>query len=111
MVLYLQVRQLNSWNFDLSNVRVVLALLMSVGVVTHVHLKLNTDKVKDPKWLIYLTNQVVIHYKSSVKTFPGNSLVDYPLHPTCLAGSLDKEQVLVGKLLHLKRIFQAFKIG
>ena len=110
MVLYLQVRQLNSWNFDLSNVRVVLALLMSVGVVTHVHLKLNTDKVKDPKWLIYLTNQVRIHYKSIVKTFPGNCFVDYPLHPTCLAGLLGKVQVLIGELLLLKGILQAFKV-
>ena len=79
--------------------RVVLALLMSVGVVTHVYLKVNTVKVKDPKWLIYLTNQVRIHYKSIFKTFPGNCLVDYPLHPTCLAGPLGKVQVVVGELL------------
>ena len=91
--------------------RIVLALLMSVVVVTHVYLKVNTVKVKDPKWLIYLTNQVRIHYKSIVKTFPGNCLVDYPLHPTCLAGPLGKGQVLVGELLHLKGIFQAFKVG
>ena len=81
--------------------RIVLALLMSVVVVTHVYLKVNTVKVKDPKWLmlIYLTNQVRIDYKSIVKTFPGNCLVDYPLHPTCLAGPLGKMQVVVGELL------------
>ena len=37
--------------------RVVLALLMSVGVGTHVYLKVNTQ---NPQWLIYMTNQVRI---------------------------------------------------
>ena len=76
--------------------RVMLALLMSVGVGTHVYLKVNTQ---NPQWLIYMTNQVRIHYKSIVKIFRGNCLVDYPLHPTCLAGPLGKVQVVVGKLL------------
>ena len=37
--------------------RVMLALLMSVGVGTHVYLKVNTQ---NPQWLIYMTNQVRI---------------------------------------------------
>jgi len=37
--------------------RVVLALLMGVGVATHVYLKVNTP---NPKWLIWMTNQVKI---------------------------------------------------
>ena len=72
--------------------RVVLALLMSVGVVTHVYLKVNSPK---PKWVIYMTNQVGIHFKSIVKIFPGNCLAGSPLHPTCLAGPLCKVQVVV----------------
>ena len=76
--------------------RVVLALLMGVGVVSHVYVKVNSP---NPNWLIYMTNQVKIHFKSVVKTFPGNRLVSYPLHPTCLAGPLGKVQVFVGKLL------------
>ena len=35
--------------------RVVLALLMGVGVVAHVYRKVNSP---NPKWLIYMTNQV-----------------------------------------------------
>ena len=88
--------------------RVVLALLMSVGVGTHVYLKVNSPK---PKWVIYMTNQVGIHFKSIVKIFPGNCLAGYPLHPTCLAGPLCKAQVVVSKLHPFKRIFQAFKVG
>ena len=68
--------------------RVVLALLMSVGVVA----KVNTQ---NPQWVIYMTNQVGIHFKSIVKMFPGNCLADYPLHPACLAGPLCKVQVVV----------------
>ena len=33
--------------------------------------------------------------KIFVKTFPGNRLTGYPLHPTCLAGPLCKVQVVV----------------
>ena len=88
--------------------RVVLALLMSVGVGTHIYLKVNTQ---NPQWLIYMTNQVGILFKSFVKTFPGNRLAGYPLHPTCLAGPLGEVQVVVGKLLPFKGIFQAFKVG
>ena len=46
--------------------RVVLALLMSVGVGTHVYHKVNSP---NPEWLIYMTNQVGIHFKSVVKIF------------------------------------------
>ena len=88
--------------------RVVLALLMSVGVGTHVYLKVNSPK---PKWVIYMTNQVGIHFKSIVKIFPGNYLAGSPLHPTCLAGPLCKVQVVVSELFPFKGIFQAFKVG
>ena len=43
--------------------RVVLALLMSVGVGTHVYLKVNTQ---NPQWFIYMTNQVGILFKRVV---------------------------------------------
>ena len=43
--------------------RVVLALLMSVGVGTHVYLKVNTQ---NPQWFIYMTNQVGILFKGVV---------------------------------------------
>ena len=45
--------------------RVVLAVLMGVGVVAHVYL--NTPS---PKWLIYMTDQVLI---------PSNTLLDKTL--------------------------------
>ena len=82
--------------------RVVLALLMSVGVVAHVYLKVNTQ---NPQWFIYMTNQVGILFKSIVQIFPGNCLAGYPLHPTCLAGPLGEVQVVVGKLHPFKGIF------
>ena len=72
--------------------RVVLALLMSVGVGTHVYLKVNTQ---NPQWFIYMTNQVGILFKSIVQIFPGNRLAGSPLHRTCLAGPLCKVQVVV----------------
>jgi len=65
--------------------RVVLALLMSVGVGTHVYLKVNSP---NPEWVIYMTNQVGILFKSIVQIFPGNRLAGSSLHPTCLAGPL-----------------------
>ena len=89
--------------------RVLLALLMSVGVVIDVYLKVNTPNPNT--WLIYMTNQVGIHFKSIVKIFPGNCLAGYPLHPTCLAGPLGEVQVVIGELLPFKGIFQAFKVG
>ena len=80
----------------MSILRVVLALLMGVGVVTHVYLKVNSP---NPNWLIFMTNQVRIHSKHLVWTFLGNCLAGCPLHPTCLAGPLGEVQVVVGKLL------------
>ena len=76
--------------------RVVLALLMSVGVGTHVYHKVNSP---NPEWLIYMTNQVGILFKSIVQIFPGNRLAGSSLHPTCLAGPLGEVQVVVGELL------------
>ena len=78
--------------------RVVLAVLMGVGVVAHVYL--NTPS---PKWLIYMTDQVLILSNSLLdnNSFPGNHLASYPLRSSCLSGPLGKVQVVVWDFRYL----------
>ena len=55
--------------------RVMLALVMGTGVAAHVYLKVTSP---NPKWLIFMTNQVQIHLKQtrykSISDKPGTNL-------------------------------------
>ena len=77
----------------------MLALVMGTGVAAHVYLKATSP---NPKWLIFMTNQVEIHlkqtrYKSILNkpgtnlkqrtcSFSGHGLAGPSLHSTCLVG-------------------------
>ena len=77
----------------------MLALVMGTGVAAHVYLKVTSP---NPKWLIFMTNQVEIHlkqtrYKSIINkpgtnlkqracSFSGHGLAGPSLHSTCLVG-------------------------
>ena len=50
----------------------MLALLMGVGVATHVYVKVNSP---NPQWLIYMTNQVKTISKVLSKHFQGIALL------------------------------------
>ena len=61
----------------------MLALVMGSGVAAHVYLKVTSP---NPKWLIFLTNQVEIHLKQRTCSFSGHGLAGPSLHSTCLVG-------------------------
>ena len=52
--------------------RIMLALLMGVGVATHVYVKVNSP---NPQWLIYMTNQVETISKVLSKHYQGIALL------------------------------------
>ena len=56
---------------------------MGTGVAAHVYLKATSP---NPKWLIFMTNQVEIHLKQRTCSFSGHGLAGPSLHSTCLVG-------------------------
>ena len=56
---------------------------MGTGVAAHVYLKVTSP---NPKWLIFMTNQVEIHLKQRTCSFSGHGLAGPSLHSTRLVG-------------------------